>query len=84
MRLALLATGALQSLVYEWIHFLVHTDYKPRSAAYRRLYVGHRLHHYRNENYWYGVTRRFGDTVLRTDPAKDDVPLSPTCLSLPA
>ena len=84
MRLALLATASLQSLVYEWIHFLVHTDYKPRSALYRRLYVGHRLHHYRNENYWYGVTRRFGDSVLGTNPAKADVPLSPTCLSLPA
>jgi sterol desaturase/sphingolipid hydroxylase (fatty acid hydroxylase superfamily) len=82
LRLALLATMAVQSLAYEWIHFLVHTDYKPKTRAYRRLYVGHRLHHYRNENYWYGVTRRFGDTVLRTNPAKGDVPLSPTCLSL--
>ena len=82
LRLALVATSVLQSLAYEWIHFLVHTDYKPRTAAYRRLYVGHRLHHYRNENYWYGVSRRFGDTVLRTDPAKEDVPLSPTCLTL--
>ena len=82
LRLALLATMALQSLVYEWIHFLVHTDYKPRTALYRRLYVGHRLHHYRNENFWYGVSRRFGDTVLRTNPAKEDVPLSLTCLSL--
>ena len=82
LRLALLATMALQSLVYEWIHFLVHTDYKPKTAAYRRLYVGHRLHHYRNESYWYGVSRRFGDTVLRTNPAKEDVPLSSTCLSL--
>ena len=82
LRLALLATIALQSLVYEWIHFLVHTDYKPKTRAYRRLYVGHRLHHYRNENYWYGVSRRFGDTVLRTNPVKADVPLSPTCLSL--
>jgi hypothetical protein len=65
------------------VHFLIHTDYKPRTAAYRRLYTGHRLHHYRNENYWFGVSRRLGDTVLRTDPAKDDVPLSPTCLALP-
>ena len=82
MRLALLATMALQSLAYEWIHFLVHTDYKPKTRAYRRLYVGHRLHHFRNENYWYGVSRRFGDTVLRTNPDKQDVPMSPTCLSL--
>lgn len=81
-RLALVFTVAVSSLVYEWIHFLVHTDYKPRTAAYRRLYTGHRLHHYRNENYWFGVSRRLGDDVLRTNPAKEDVPLSPTCLTL--
>lgn len=82
LRLALLATAAVQTLVYEWVHFLIHTDYQPRSAAYRRLYAGHRLHHYRNENYWFGVSRRFGDTALGTDPAKDDVPVSATCLTL--
>lgn len=82
LRLALLLAISGQSLVYEWVHFLVHTDYKPRSRAYRRLYVGHRLHHYRNENYWFGVSRRFADTVLHTNPAKEDVPPSPTCLSL--
>jgi hypothetical protein len=81
-RLALVASVAASSLAYEWVHFLIHTDYKPRTALYRRLYVGHRLHHYRNENYWFGVSRRLGDTVLRTNPGKDDVPLSPTCLTL--
>jgi hypothetical protein len=81
-RLALVVSVAASSLAYEWVHFLIHTDYKPRTALYRRLYVGHRLHHYRNENYWFGVSRRLGDTVLRTDPAKDEVPLSPTCLTL--
>ena len=77
-RLALLVAVTGTSLAYEWVHFLIHTDYKPRGALYRRLYVGHRLHHYRNENYWFGVSRRFGDTVLRTNPAKQDVPLSTT------
>lgn len=81
-RLALLATMAAQTLVYEWVHFLVHTDYKPKSRAYRRLYVGHRLHHYRNENYWFGVSRRFADTVLHTNPAKQDVPPSATARAL--
>jgi hypothetical protein len=81
-RLALVVSVAASSLAYEWVHFLIHTDYKPRTALYRRLYLGHRLHHYRNENYWFGVSRRLGDTVLRTDPAKDEVPLSPTCLTL--
>lgn len=81
-RLALVAVAAVTALAYEWVHFLIHTDYKPRRAAYRRLYTGHRLHHYRNENYWFGVSRRLGDSVLGTNPAKDDVPLSPTCLTL--
>ena len=81
-RLALVVAVTASSLAYEWVHFLIHTDHKPQTALYRRLYTGHRLHHYRNENYWFGVSRRFGDTVLRTDPAKEDVPLSPTCLTL--
>jgi len=81
-RLTLGVTVAVLVLVYEWVHFLIHTDYKPRTSAYRKLYQHHRLHHYRNENYWYGVSRRFGDQVLRTNPAKDEVPLSPTCKAL--
>ena len=82
VRLAFILIAALSSLGYEWVHFLVHTDYKPRTAAYRRLWTGHRLHHFRNENYWFGVSRRFGDTVLRTNPAKEDVERSETCLTL--
>lgn len=81
-RLTLVVAVTASSLVYEWVHFLIHTDHKPQTVLYRRLYTGHRLHHYRNENYWFGVSRRFGDTVLGTDPAKDDVPFSPTCLTL--
>lgn len=73
-----------QALVYEWTHFLIHTDYKPRTAAYRRLYAAHRLHHYRNERYWFGVTRTFGDRVLGTAPDKEAVPVSATCKALPA
>ena len=83
-RLALVLTVAAGSLAYEWVHFLIHTDYKPRGAAYRRLYVNHRLHHYRNENFWFGVSRRLGDRALRTCPGRDDVPLSSTCLDLDA
>ena len=42
----------------------------------------HRLHHYRNENYWMGVTNHLGDHVLGTFPNKDDVPVSPTAKTL--
>jgi sterol desaturase/sphingolipid hydroxylase (fatty acid hydroxylase superfamily) len=81
-RLTLGATAAALLLGYEWIHFLIHTDYKPKTAAYRRLYQAHRLHHFRNENYWYGVSRLFADNVLGTFPARDDVPMSPTVKAL--
>ena len=69
-------------LGYEWVHFLIHTDYKPKTAAYRRLYKSHRLHHFRNENYWFGVSRLAADKVLNTSPERDDVPMSPTVKAL--
>jgi hypothetical protein len=71
-------TAIALTLTYEWTHFLIHTDVRPRSALYRRLWRHHRLHHFRNENYWFGVTGRFGDRVLRTLPDKTAVEVSPT------
>lgn len=71
-------TIVLLTLVYEWVHFLIHTDYAPRHALYRRLHRAHRLHHFRNEKYWLGVATRFGDRVLGTNPRKEDVEVSPT------
>lgn len=81
-RLTVAATIVSLGLVYEWTHFLIHSEYRPRSAGYRALYQAHRLHHYRNENYWYGVTGRLGDRVLGTNPPRDAVPVSATCRTL--
>ncbi|NNC80162.1 MAG: sterol desaturase family protein [Acidimicrobiales bacterium] len=77
-------TVAYASLAhYEWVHLMVHTKYRPKSRYYRRLSTNHRLHHYRNEYYWLGVTSNLGDRVLRTYPAdKSDVPLSATARTL--
>ena|SRR5438045_2947970 len=69
-------------LAYEWTHYLIHTRYRPRTALYRRLWRTHRWHHYRNENYWFGVTMHLGDRILRTYPDKDSVELSPTARDL--
>ena len=75
--------GLAKLLEYEWDHFFFHTAYRPRTRWYRRLKGNHRLHHWRNENYWLGVTINFGDRVLRTYPKdKADVPLSPTARTL--
>jgi sterol desaturase/sphingolipid hydroxylase (fatty acid hydroxylase superfamily) len=76
------AVATALTLTYEWTHWLIHSDYQPRSRLYRGVWRAHRLHHFRNENYWYGVTCGVGDRVLRTYPKKDDVPLSPTATTL--
>ena len=77
--------AALGLLHYEWVHLLVHTRYRPRTPYYRRLARNHRLHHFRNEGYWLGVTANSGDRLLRTYPKrKTDVPLSDTARTLDA
>lgn len=76
------ATGMAIFCVYEWTHYLIHTSYRPKGRYFRSIEQAHRLHHYRNEHYWMGVTNNFADHVLRTFPAKTDVPLSPTARTL--
>jgi hypothetical protein len=83
-RLALtgMATAYSMYLAYEWIHFLIHSSYKPKRWYYKYVYRAHRLHHYRNEKYWFGVTIHLADHVLRTFPQKEEVPVSATAFTL--
>jgi hypothetical protein len=74
-------TAVLLTTTYEWVHFLIHTDVPAKRAPYKQLHRAHRLHHYRNEGYWLGVTNHLADRVLRTYPAKDAVPVSPTAVT---
>jgi len=77
------ACAAIGLAHYEWVHLIVHTKYRPKGRYYRRLARNHRLHHFRNENYWLGVTSNSGDLLLRTLPKhKTDVPLSDTARAL--
>jgi hypothetical protein len=69
-------------LVYEWTHYLVHTTYRPRRALYRALWRHHRLHHHKNEHYWFGVVSTAADHALRTAPDAAAVPHSPTARDL--
>jgi hypothetical protein len=81
-----LVTAALNGYVligiYEWTHFLIHTAYRPRSAAYKAIWRNHRLHHFKNEHYWHGITNTVADHVLRTAPDQKDVPRSRTARTL--
>ena len=75
---------AIASLFYyEWLHFLFHTPYRPKSTLYRRLKRNHRYHHFRNENYWLGVTSNVGDRLWGTYAVDgSDVPTSATVKTL--
>ena len=77
-----LATSYAMLSAYEWTHFLIHSSYRPRHRLYRSMWRAHRLHHFRNENYWFGVTMHLGDRVLGTFPARDEVPVSQTSRTL--
>ncbi len=77
-----LATFYALTLHYEWVHFMVHTRYRPTTRLYDRLWRNHRLHHCKNERYWFGVTMLGGDRLMRTAPDLGDVPTSATCRTL--
>lgn len=83
--LTFLTGVALLGLGYEWTHYLIHSDYRPRSALYRAVWRNHRLHHYKNEHYWFTVTSSgTADRVLRTYPDPANVPASATARALHA
>jgi hypothetical protein len=87
-RLAHAATGLLGALAilaaYEWSHFLIHTPYRPRRRYYKAIWRGHRLHHFKNEHYWFGVTSTVADRLLGTAPDQGAVAKSGTARTLGA
>lgn len=73
---------AAMALVYEWTHFIVHSRIRPKSRFAQRLFHNHRMHHFRNEHYWYSFTVPHIDVMFGTGPEDRDVPRSPTCRTL--
>lgn len=80
----LVCIGTL-GLAYEWTHYLIHSDYKPKTALYRAVWRNHRHHHFKNEHYWFTVTSSgTADRVLGTYPDPAAVQNSPTAKNLHA
>jgi hypothetical protein len=77
-----IACSWLVFLCYEWIHLLIHTSYVPRSWLFKRIWRNHRLHHFKNEHYWFNVSTYGVDALLKTDPSPKAVLTSATCLTL--
>ncbi len=71
-------------LRYEFSHFLIHTPYVPRTRWYRTIWRNHRLHHFKHEGYWMGVSSSLGDRLLGTNPDQRTIPKSLTARTLGA
>ncbi|MBO0676070.1 sterol desaturase family protein [Mycolicibacterium sp. S2-37] len=81
--LTFLVVLSVLGLAYEWCHYLIHSDYKPKSAVYRAVWRNHRQHHFKNEHYWFTVTSAgTADRVLGTCPDAGSVATSPTARNL--
>ena len=73
----------LYFLFYEWIHLAHHIDeYRPKTPWGKRLKKAHKWHHFKNENYWWGITSALGDHLLKTFPEPQDISKSETVLNL--
>lgn len=85
MGLTFLVVILALGLAYEWTHYLIHSDYKPKTGLYKSIWRDHRLHHYKNERYWFGVTTSgTSDRVLGTYPDPATVETSATAKNLHA
>lgn len=83
--LTFLLTITLLGLGYEWTHYLIHTDYKPKGSLYRAVWRNHRHHHYKNEHYWFTVTTSgTADRLFGTHPDPTGTAASPTARKLHA
>lgn len=74
--------GSLATLAYEWVHHLVHLGYRPRRSWFRWVQRRHRLHHFKDEHLWLGVTSPWIDDLLGTAPDPRTVATSPTVRSV--
>lgn len=65
------------ALHYEWVHYLSHISWCPPVRYYQRRVMEHRLHHFKSEQHWWGVSMGLGDRLLNTAPKPASIPVSP-------
>jgi len=77
-----MAAISVAALVYEWHHFVAHTDYAPSIRWQAEVVRRHRLHHYKSERRWYGFTVPAVDDWFGTGGAAADAERSRTTRTL--
>ena len=79
---ALMAGNLLGLFYYEWVHYVAHVPYAPRTRYGQAMKKYHLWHHHKNEHYWFGVTSPLVDLIARTHGKVEDVPQSPSARRL--
>ena len=74
--------AASTMLYYEWTHYIAHRPYQPKTAWGKWMKKLHLLHHFKNENYWYGVTNPSLDYLFGTMKDGNKVSKSETARKL--
>ncbi|NMH73462.1 fatty acid hydroxylase family protein [Bacillus sp. RO2] len=68
--------------IYEWKHYVAHRPIKPRTKFGKWVKKTHILHHFKNENFWYGVSTPFVDVLFGTLKNEKEVETSKTAKDL--
>jgi hypothetical protein len=79
MSLTFLFAVVCYYLHYEWMHLGHHiSDYNHIMPWSKTLKKVHLFHHFKNENYWWGITNILGDIILGTYKKHNEVVRSKT------
>jgi 4-hydroxysphinganine ceramide fatty acyl 2-hydroxylase len=69
-------------LHYEWVHYLAHIPYQPRTSFGRWMKQYHLRHHFISEKLWFGVSNPSLDLLYRTYRPPKEVEKSNTVRKL--
>ncbi len=72
----------LAILHYEWVHYVAHIPYQPRTAFGRWLKQYHLRHHFISEKHWFGVSNPSLDVAFGTYANVSEVERSGTTRKL--
>jgi hypothetical protein len=63
---AMLLGAVLGLFYYEWVHYVAHIPFVPKTRFGRWIKKYHLWHHFKNERMWFGVTNPSMDVVGRS------------------
>ncbi|MBY0224022.1 sterol desaturase family protein [Sporosarcina aquimarina] len=82
LTMAFLAGIMAYFLYYEWKHYIAHKPIQPRTKIGKKIKKAHLWHHFKNENYWFGVTHTSVDKAFGTYKKQNQVEKSATAKNL--